>query len=77
MTLRVPMMRAVLLTLLLGIVVSGDWSAMKAQSAFSLIQVVPDLYFYYTGGGSNSTVLITEEGVLIGCFRNRLLVESA
>ncbi|MCZ6489905.1 MAG: MBL fold metallo-hydrolase [Acidobacteria bacterium] len=65
MTLRVPMMRAVLLTLLLGIVVSGDWSAMKAQSAFSLIQVVPDLYFYYTGGGSNSTVLITEEGVLI------------
>jgi len=34
-----------------------------AQHAF--VRVAPDLYFYYTGGGSNSTVLITAEGVLI------------
>ena len=65
MTLRMPILRTVLLALLLGIAVSGEWSAMKAQSAFSLTPVGPDLYFYYTGGASNSTVLITEEGVLI------------
>ena len=65
MTLRMPMMRTVLLALLLGLAVSGEWSATKAQSAFSLTPVGPDLYFYYTDGASNSTVLITEEGVLI------------
>ncbi len=57
--------RVVLLALLLGIAVSGDRSAMRAQSGFTLTEVGPDLYFYYTGGASNSTVLITEEGVLI------------
>ena len=47
------------------VIVSGAGYEMKAQGAASFIEVAPDLYFYYTGGSSNSTVLITEEGVLV------------
>ena len=46
-------------------IASGAGYEMKAQGAASFIEVAPDLYFYYTGGSSNSTVLITEEGVLV------------
>jgi cyclase len=46
-----------LLTALIGATEIG------AQTAF--MRVGPDLYFYYTGGGANSTVLITNAGVLI------------
>ena len=47
------------------VIASGAGYEMKAQGAASFIEVAPDLYFYYTGGSSNSTVLITEEGVLV------------
>ena len=47
------------------VIANGAGYEMKAQGAASFIEVAPDLYFYYTGGSSNSTVLITEEGVLI------------
>jgi len=42
---------------------TGGAAGVSAQTSF--VRVAPDLYFYYTGGGSNSTVLITKEGVLI------------
>ena len=49
----------------LVVIASGAGHEMKAQGAASFVRVAPDLYFYYTGGGSNSTVLITKEGVLV------------
>ena len=49
----------------LVVIASGAGYEMKAQGTTSFIKVAPDLYFYYTGGSSNSTVLITEEGVLV------------
>ena len=49
----------------LAVMVSGTGYEMQAQGTASLVKVAPDLYFYYTGGSSNSTVLITEEGVLV------------
>ena len=33
--------------------------------AAEMLQVAPDLYFHYDYGGSNSAVLITDEGVLV------------
>ncbi len=54
--------RFVHVVLLMGLAAAGA-PAVNAQS--SLVQVAPDLYFYYTGGAANSTLLITEEGVLI------------
>lgn len=53
---------SVCLVLLTG-ALAGGASGLRAQTSF--MRVAPDLYFYYTGGGSNSTVLITAEGVLI------------
>ena len=49
----------------LAVIAAGTGYEMKAQGTASFIEVAPDLYFYYTGGSSNSTVLITEEGVLV------------
>lgn len=54
--------RFVHVALLMGLVAAGA-PAVDAQS--SLVRVAPDLYFYYTGGAANSTLLITAEGVLI------------
>ena len=43
---------------------AGAWtSGVMAQTSF--MKVAPDLFFYYTAGASNSTVLITDEGILI------------
>jgi cyclase len=50
------------LVLLIG-TLTGGAAGIHAQNSF--MRVAPDLYFYYTGGGSNSTVLITAEGVLV------------
>jgi cyclase len=54
--------RFVHVVLLMGLVAAGA-PAVDAQS--SLVRVAPDLYFHYTGGAANSTLLITAEGVLI------------
>ena len=56
-------MRIVLMALV--VIVGGAGYEMNAQGDPSFVRVAPDLYFYYTGGSSNSTVLITEEGVLV------------
>jgi cyclase len=48
---------------LLLMAIAGATSDIGAQTSF--VRVAPDLYFYYTGGAANSTVLITKEGVLI------------
>lgn len=48
--------------LLVGI---GAATAPAVDAQSSLMRVAPDLYFYYTGGAANSTVVITAEGVLI------------
>jgi cyclase len=49
--------------LLLTAALAGGMSDADAQTSF--VRVAPDLYFYYAGGGSNSTVLVTADGVLI------------
>ncbi len=59
-----PRTMSMILTALV-LIASGAGYELKAQGAASFIKVAPDLYFYYTGGRSNSTVLITEEGVLV------------
>ncbi len=59
-----PHTMSTILTALI-VIASGAGYEMKAQGAASFIEVAPDLYFYYTSGSSNSTVLITEEGVLV------------
>ena len=62
---RCDVPHAVGLALLIGVAVGATWAGPQAQSAASFTRVAPDLYFYYTGGGANSTVLVTDEGVLI------------
>lgn len=49
----------------LFVMIVGAAHEMRAQAPPSLTEVATDLYFYYTGGSSNSTVLITEQGVLV------------
>ena len=49
----------------LVVIVAGAAHEMRAQDIPSFTKVATDLYFYYTGGSSNSTVLITEQGVLV------------
>ena len=71
-----PRTMSMVLTVLV-VIASGAGHEMKAQGAASFIKVAPDLYFYYTGGSSNSTVLITEEGVLVVDTRgNRQAAEA-
>ena len=45
-----------------GLLVLASWAG-NAIAEFE--QVAPDLYFNYDHGGSNSAILITEEGVLV------------
>jgi cyclase len=44
-------------------ILAGGPTRVDAQTSF--MRLAPDLYFYDTGGAANSTVLITNEGVLI------------
>lgn len=64
---------ALFAVLALGLATPG-WSQAPSPS---LTRVAPDLYFYYTGGAANSTVLITDEGVLIvDAQQNRQTAEA-
>jgi len=63
-----PMKHAIALRYHLGVLVSLSLSgAAGAQDtpAAEFRQVAPDLYFNFDFGGSNSAVLITDEGVLV------------
>ena len=56
--------RQALLLLAASSLLAGPSGAQDARSA-EFRQIAPDLYFNFDFGGSNSAVLITEEGVLV------------
>ncbi len=48
-----------------GLALSLDPVAAQDRPPAEFRQIAPDLYFYFDFGGSNSAVLITDEGVLV------------